>query len=311
MPTWKPAGHTRRSCPRIPGDGLSIIHQRGSQGEVVFLFKSKENKTEQTHVLLPNGLTLTVPIGEGALAWFVLGVNLGGVAELSYTNLRPWAFVDKKMLVLFGPAGADGQVAINDTPWNVTVSTGPTPLVEQHEGITVVVLNDKQVDAACLSPTGLVVGADGLDDQDQPIPLEGWAQITMVTHAGEISRTAGKPAKYPASPRLGRWQQAALTDIIDGSSNQFKPISGPASLESLGSDFGYGWYKLEAVPPRTADVLAPQSGDRLHVYTKGKLDAVLGSGPGAATDPVNLRLGGDFRRTGGQPRPVQLRLANG
>ncbi len=274
----------------------SVLHQHGSQGDVVFLLKTAKDKTRVANLMLPNGQTLPVTFGRDPVAWCVFDANLGGVAELSYTNLRPWAFVDKRMLVLFGPAGSEAVVCIDDAPLQLKVPTGQAPLVEQHEGLTVVVLNSTQVDAAYLCGDGLVVGAAGLDADDEPLPLPGWPRITTIRPDGTTTRQPTTIIRTSPAPRLGSWQRADLGDFVEGASPRFKPIDGPMSLEALGCNYGYGWYRLSIKGKRrgAGKLLAPQMGDRLHVYADGRLTQILGDGPNAANGPTPLRLSGDI-----------------
>jgi len=271
---------------------LSVLHQRGSQGQVIFLFNSPKAPSTHTTVLLPNGLTLPVPIGQDDVAWVVLEADLAGVATLNYTNLRPWAFLDRQALVVFGPAGADGVVSINNAVLWTQVPAGKTPLIVEHEDLTLIVLNHEQLDAAYISPDGLVIGAAGLDDDDQPIPLKGWPRMTTIHPDGTKKQRAVKITKRPNTPRLGKWQQARPTGLINGTSDAFTEIDGPASLEALESDVGYGWYRLSSITPAGSGqkLLAVDWADRSHVYRKGKLLDILGQGPGAQPEPTNLRL---------------------
>lgn len=273
-----------------PHHPISVISQRGTMGDVVFIFKSQNDKTQSLSVLLPNGLTMPVTLGDERVAWFVTNANLAGVATLTHTNLRPWAFADRKMLVLYGVAGSEGLISINDATWSVRVPQDRTPLVEIHEGLTVVVLSREQIDATYLSPGGLVVGALALDDHDRPVPAPGWSHMTTIGTTGEVTRIAAKPARASVAPRLGDWQSADTDAFVEGSSELFKPIPGPASLESLKCDYGYGWYRLTQKRAVAGNAFSPQSGDRLHVYSKKKLQTILGLGPGASSDPERLAL---------------------
>ncbi len=272
--------------------GLSVIHQRGAAGQVVFLFKDRRDKTQETQLMLPNGVTLPVPLGKDGVAWVVLEADLAGVATLNYTNLRPWAFLDRRVLVLFGPPGAQGQVCINHSTLRVKVPTGKIPLVEPHEELTVVVLNRQQVDAAYIGPEGLVVGAGGLDDQDHPIALAGWPQATLVGHDGKTQRQPLPPLKRPTAPRITGWQRATLSPFLAGTDDRFEPIDGPASLEALGCDWGYGWYRFSVKSSTKGKLLAAEAADRLHLYHNGQLAAVLGQGPGADSSPCGIHLSG-------------------
>ena len=271
---------------------LSVIHQRGSQGQVIFLFNNPKAPVTHTTLLLPNGLTLPVPIGQDEVAWLALEADLGGVATLNYTNLRPWAFLDRQALVVFGPAGADGVVAINNAVLWTQVPTGKTPVIMEHEDLRIIVLNHEQLDAAYLSPTGMVIGTAGLDDDDQPIPLKGWPRMTTIHPDGTKKHKAVTIAKRPNTPRLNKWQQARLTALTHGTSDTFTEIDGPASLETLGDGAAYGWYRLTSIASKGqgAKLLAPQWADRSHIYRKGKLVDILGQGPGAQSEPTNLHV---------------------
>ena len=109
----------------------------------------------------------------------MLNANLAGIGVLNVSNLQPWAVLDKKMLVMFGPAGARGSITINHSPLQVMVPEGHEPVIEKHEDVVVVVLNVEQLDATYLLPSGagksagIVVGAAGLDEKDQPIARPG------------------------------------------------------------------------------------------------------------------------------------------
>lgn len=271
---------------------LSVVHLGGSQGDVVFLFRGEKDKTRETRLLLPNGLTLPVTLGDDRAAWLLLKTNLGGVAELNYTNLRPWAFLEKKMLVLFGPAGSTGLIGLDDAHFSVTVPTGDEPLIEKHDNLTVVVLSTRQVDHAYLFDGGLALNCAGLDDDRKPLPTAGSRPMLIVDRDGKVRRNGARPGRKPAAPRLGAWQHAGLDSLLDGSDERYRPIDGPASLEQLEQDYGYGWYRLTGVKSGAASsaCYAPESGDRLHVYADKKLQKVLGFGPGADSKPTPCKL---------------------
>lgn len=270
---------------------LSVLHQRGAQGDVVFLLKSQDSRLRTAQILLPNGLTLPVPLGHGLTAWLLLNARLAGNVELTYTNLRPWAWINRKLLVLFGPAGSDGLVAIDGATLRLRVPTGLEPLVHKLENLHVVVLSEQQVDAAYPLADRLIVGASALNEHDQPIPHPDWKHVFIISDTGEIRQFAVKPSRRRTAPRFSAWECAGLDDMLDGSSPTYRPIDGPTSLEQLGCNFGYGWYRLtlERTSP-AGNLLAPQSADRLHVYSEGKLLGILGRGPGAVDEPTPLRM---------------------
>lgn len=286
--------NSQHTAVSLDGDdhAFSVIQQTGSQGQLIFLISALQKQPRQVHVMLPDGQTLPVPIDPSGVAWIVLDANLGGVAELTYTNLRPWAFLGGQLLVLFGPAEARGLVCINGTPLSLKVPSGQKPLVTEHEDLAVVLLNVEQVDATYLLPNGLVVGAAGLDQNDKPIARPHWPNATRIVTNGKTSVLPMKTAKQRTSPPLGNWRASPISDLIQGTSGAFEPIDGPASLEQLKCDHGYGLYRIMLKSPiDRRKMLVPRSGDRLHVYVDGRRVALLGQGPGAIYKPVNLTLG--------------------
>ena len=294
------------------GHALSVVHLPGNasgasgggsgsggRGDVVLLLRSGSGKAAGARVLLPNGLSLPVEMGDEAAAWFVLDAPLGGGHVLDYTNLRPWAAVGGKMLVLFGPAGTRGLWSLDDAPGEVDVPTGKTPTVLNIDGVTVVVLNVEQVDASYLYRGGLVVGSNGLDAEDQPEPLKGWPTQFRIGLDGEMTKVKASVTRKPVAPKLGPWRAAGVGAYVDGSAPAYRQIKGPTSLDRLGVGLGYGWYRIE-VPggggggkAKREAVIIPGAADRLHVFRDGKPEAFVGDGPGGnALAPEPMRLAG-------------------
>lgn len=285
--------HTTLVPGEAPDQPPAIVHLKGSQGDVVFILRGEKDRRSELDLMLPNGQTLPVPLGDDQAVWLLLNANLGGVAHLNYTNLRPWAFLDRRVLVLFGPAGASGIVCIEDAEFHLKVPTGKEPLIEQHEDVILVVLNTQQVDHAYVHKGGIALGAAGIDEAGEPIPASA-AGLTLIDVQGKVTRRSDKPMRTATAPRLGTWRHAALDTMLDGTDASYQPIDGPASLEQLDTPYGYGWYRIGVGKTQSGKMLAPESGDRLHVYSSGKLQHTLGLAPGAVNDPVDLKLGGDI-----------------
>jgi beta-galactosidase len=276
---------------------LSVIHQTGSQGDVVFLLRSPRDRRAAANLMLPNGMHLRIPLGKNPgrdrVAWTLLNANLGGVAELTFSSFRPLAFINQKLVVLLGPAASTGDVAIDHAPLTITVPRDKTPAVHEHEGLHIVVLNEKQCEAAYPLEDRLIVGAAALDADGQPTRHADWPTTFTIHSDGRIETSKLPTPKRRVAPRPGPWDYADETAMLDASSPRYTTITGPASLEQLGCDFGYGWYRLRMPAVTARKALAPQSGDRLHLYHDGKLAALLGLGPGAQVDPAPLKLDGD------------------
>jgi beta-galactosidase len=280
-----------------PGEGrhgVAVAEVRGTQGSATFLFQDDKPKAETVELLLPDGRAMPVPLMKRRAQWVVREVNLGGVATLDYTNLCPMGFVGRKLLVLFGPAGADGLVSIDGTPLHVAVPTGKAPLIEAVGEVVLVVLNEAMADVAVPGGVGLCIGADRLDEHGVPVPAPGHAQVATIDTGGRLSQTRVAAPRPPAAPRLDAWQHAPLSSYLDGSDDAFQPIDGPETLERLDTPFGYGWYRVPlSGHADDKPLLAPTAGDRLHVFSDGKPVATLGLGPAADHEPRPLVLADD------------------
>ena len=295
-------GHVLAACENAPAPSVALseedhpvalLHQRGGQGEVVMLVKAAKDKTRQTQLLLPNGLKLDVPHAGQRAAWVLLNASLGGAATLDYTSLSPWALIDRKLLVVFGPAGARGVVSIDGEHHEVTVPTGKTPTLIEGDPVHIAVLNHEQIDAAYLTDDALLIGCDGLDRDDRAIARKGWGSLLKVTTDGDLSRKRMTPAIEPTAPKLNKWQTLSLKTLIDGTDDAYQSIDGPACLGALGQPFGYGWYRFTHKQSISGKAFVHDGGDRLHVYQQGKLTGLLGKGEGASDQPTALKLAGD------------------
>lgn len=271
----------------------ALLHQRSSQGELVMLIKSAADKTTHTELMLPNGLTLDVPHADQCAAWVLLNASLGGRTTLDYTSLSPWALIDRQLLAVFGPAGATGDISIDGEHHHATVPTGKAPLIIEGGPITIAILNHEQIDAACRGNDGLIIGCDGFDNDGKPKPLAGWGTQLTITPKGKVTRKRISPPNKPTSPRLTKWQTLSLRTLVEGTDPSYQPIAGPASLGELGAAFGYGWYRFNNKKATTGKVLAHAGGDRLHLYQKNKLAALLGTGKGAEQGAKQLKFAGD------------------
>ncbi|MEM6505660.1 MAG: beta-galactosidase [Planctomycetota bacterium] len=272
---------------------VAVLHQQSTQGELVMLLKSGKDKTKQTELMLGSGLTLEVPHAGQRVAWVLLNTSLGGRSVLDYTSLSPWALMDRKLLVVFGPAGSTGQVSIDGEHHTVTVPTGKSPTVIQGDPFHIAVLNQEQIDSAYRSSDGLIIGCNGIDGDGKPKPLKGWGTQFTVGTDGVVTRKRIAAPTTPTAPRLTPWRTLSVRSLVDGSDADYQPIDGPASLGELGQAYGYGWYRFSNKKAVTGKVLPHAGGDRLHLYQQGKLAGLLGTGEGAEHNAKQLKLAGD------------------
>ncbi len=285
-------GAARRTMPRH-----SVVHVSGSQGAVAFVFADEHATRPQddtAQLLLPDGVALPVPLGGRPVAWCLFDVLIGSRSSLDYCNLSALGVVGK-VFVCFGPAGARAMLAVNGSPLEITVPAGKTPEVIEIENIFVVVCNQAQADVTYFTDDAVYVGVSGLTADGRPVVGEGLSprSVTRIASDGKVTTGVQNAARPPVHenerPHLGQWSMATTEAYVDGSSPRFASIAGPADLGSLGSLYGYGWYRLTFKSPARGHSAFPQSGDRLHVFRAGEALGVVGVGPGAV-DSLDLAV---------------------
>lgn len=320
-------GRTRRRANAKPaGDAptsaTTVIPLRGRGGQIVFLFGSPA--PAGARLLLEDGTHLPVALGDQPVGWYLVDADLQGRGRLDYANLCPFALINQRILVLYGPAGMEAIVSLNGTPLHAAIPSGETPLILDHKGVRLVILNEAQVDACIVRDDHLVVGVDAGYDDASPQPAESWKHATIVRGEGEpqiVRSTTGRSRKSAGSPAApgsaarrgagrtarsappvqhGGWTCAPATDYADGTSARYATLAGPQPLAACGAPTGYGWYlaTIRSGAVRTREVLAPVSGGRLRWYLNGQPVGIGGTGDDAGGEPLALRLGrGEHRLT--------------
>lgn len=281
---------------------VAVISAVGSQGGVVFVFGDERgrNSAEPMALLLPDGSTLPVDLGDQSVVWCLLETRLSGRANLDYCNICAMALVGK-VLICFGPAGTRAMLSINGSPLECIVpeGDGKAPFIQEHEGITVVIASQSQVDQIHFDDNGVFIGVQGLDRAGQPILEDDARGYSHIDPEGKM--TSHKALPYPQTKRstrvgMGEWSFASCADYALGTSPRFAGIntSKPHDLVALGAPYGYGWYRLKFTGRSAGKVklMFPQAGHRLHLTLDGEPVGLAGVGPGAVSVlPVQIKKG--------------------
>lgn len=301
------------------GDRISIVSLRGTQGDVTFAFAPEHSTDTEAVLLLENGMRLPIILGDQSVGWYAFDVDLRGGGRLDYTNLCPFAIVDRSILVLHGAAKSPALLSIDDTPIETVVPSGRRPTVVQVRDMTVVICSREQIDATYVdTPTqvatpdrpggkAVYVGISGFDAAGEPQPHEDYPKAYIISRHGNVvqrtidddSNGSRKGAKTTRkSVTLRTWHAASCQDYVDGVSQRFATLDGPQTLATCGAPFGYGWYRIELDPAalkgkgstRKRICHIPGAGDRVHLFIDGALHGVIGHGPGAERGPFELAL---------------------
>ncbi len=265
----------------------AVVHAVGGQGSIAFIFgaiqKGRKAVRRDTTILLPSGVSLPVTMPDQSVAWCLCNVRIAGRAHLDYTNLCAFTQFGS-VLVLFGAPGSEGIVSINENEASFTVPKGKTPLIEEHEGVTLVVCSPALIDAACLQRSTLHLGVAGLDKDGEPIAHPDFKTAYLVRANGATTKeSTSATTRRAGSTQLKNWHGASQRPIVTGEYPRFAAINGPAPLAKCGAPQGYGYYLVEFKSPTDAKNLCiPRGGDRLALYADGKLQTIMGVGPGAS-----------------------------
>lgn len=273
----------------------AVVHAMGPQGAVVFVFGAEPTGPDAppAQLLLPEGESLPVHLGSQAVTWCLFDANLNSRAHLDYTNLNAFAMVGR-VFVVYGQAKSTAVLSINGSALEVSVpaATGQ-PLLMEHEGVQIVILPEELIDTTFATEDAVYIGVVGLTADGKPIVTAGAKTYQQISADGvSTSRPASGPkstavttvAPTAEKVSLSDWSTAGVEDYLSGESARFAAIGGPADLSSLGSPFGYGWYRLSVKngSARKAKISFTTGGDRLHVYSAGKLAGIAGVGPDSA-----------------------------
>ncbi|MFA6045255.1 MAG: beta-galactosidase [Phycisphaerales bacterium] len=281
----------------------SVVHAAGAQGAVAFLFGDEPGATKPVlrtvTLLLNDGSALPAPVKSTGVSWCLFDVNVSGRSRLDYANISALGHAGRS-LVLFGPAGAKAIVSVNGSPLETDVPDGEAPVVLDHEGLTLVILDEDQADTTFITDDAVFVGVAGVTPEGQAIPLAGHKSYLKVSADGThktINHDTHAPKHKADKVTMSAWQSADCEDYVDGTSARYAVVSGPSDLGALGCPFGYGWYRLSlgGVSTRKAHVAFPASGDRLHFFAGAKPVGLVGVGPGAKPDAsLSLKKNASF-----------------
>src|SRR5699024_6130275 len=166
--------------------------------------------------------------------------------------------------------------------------------VEQHQGLTLVVLSSSQADASYICKKGVAVWSLGLDKKGEPIARSGRKKLLIVDVNGKVKAPVAAPARKPAAPKLNEWEYLSTSSFLDGTSKEYKLINKPISHDKAGHNFGYGWYRIPIAKTGTSRIISPGAKDRIHIYHQSKLKRIAGEGPGAVEAPVTFSANGQI-----------------
>lgn len=248
--------------------------------------------TRDVTLVTADGMRLPVTLGAHSFAWFPIGLDLHGRARLDYAGLSPVAFIDRSMLILFGPPGVralvsiDGSERMVETP---AATAGARPRALAQGGLTLLICNEAQAAAMLVDAESVVIGADRIDTDGSAVRSPSFSEVIRVDAKGRLTtmpsqvlRVAGdkaRPRVVKGNQGLGPWSRADATPFAAGTSARFASIETPRSLAEFAPSTGLGWYRLRiAASKRETMLWLPGAGGALLAMLDGRPFADLGRG---------------------------------
>lgn len=136
----------------------TVIHASGSQGNIAFVFAGKNMGERPVDLLLGDGTSLPVYLGDQPVACCLIDVRLHGRSQLDYCNLSAFASVGR-VFVAYGPAGSPARLSINGAPFELEVPSGETPTIIEHENIVCVICTPAHLDKIQVLDDAVLIGA--------------------------------------------------------------------------------------------------------------------------------------------------------
>ncbi|MBY0308972.1 MAG: hypothetical protein K2Q09_09545, partial [Phycisphaerales bacterium] len=180
----------------------AVVHASGSQGSVAFVFAGRNVGGGPVELLLGDGTTLPVYVGDQPVACCLVDVRLHGRSQLDYCNLSAFASVGR-VFVAYGPAGSPARLSINGAPLELEVPTGAEPTVIDHENIVCVICTREQLRRIQVTDEGVFINALEVLQGGSPVVGGEKDVVLRLMASGEVirSRFGDKPpAPAPAAP---------------------------------------------------------------------------------------------------------------
>ena len=272
----------------------SVVARMGNSGEAIFLLGGSETEACDRRIVLKDGRAIDTSVSLPG-SWCLINVDLGGRGRLDHANVPMLDLVARRILVAYGTPGSLAKIGIDGSDLEMTVpsASSPYPDVVEHKNFIVVLCNPEQAASIIDDGDSVYIGARGFDVDGRVVPdpdLEGVIRIDQDGLVESVDVVSGR--RRARSRTELAWSTAALTNDVDGTSDRFATLNGPASMDECGVPAGYGWYRVmvRATTTGKRNVHFPEGPHRLVVFTDGKRVAELVPGENDGSNIVDMKF---------------------
>ena len=234
--------------------GPAILGSHGDCGSITWAFRGGDRK--ECTILMGNGLRMPIYFGDAPLAWLVNDLDLNGGGRLDYVNVPPYALIKRSVLILQGPAKTSVHLSINGAPGEFMIpaekTDGGQPLCVEHEGVTLVLCNQQQIDKSIVHDDAFYFGVKRIDAQGNVYSADGVSRPLCIDAEGNSSKIETIQNKSNRKRSLGEWEvfEEDHARLLDHPRSV--QVDGNIGLASTGSSLGYGWFASKISLPNSS-----------------------------------------------------------
>jgi hypothetical protein len=274
--------------------GQDVLNLAGPLARWVVVTSGGDPDIQAVDVVLPSGAKLTVPVGPLGASAVPAELLLTEQHRVDHTDLMPLGLFGEALLVLHGPAGWPATVRLDGQTLRPVVPEGDKVDLIDHNGLRLAVINTDLAMRTWPMEDRLVFGPLATDEEGRALAMPPkTTRVTVLPLAGKPSvRSAKVQAPSRAAPRLRKWKLVEVCSEPTGGQEGWSRLDRPRSLSRLGTNHGYGWYRVtfSEARARKRNLLLPQCRDRATVFLNGKRVGVWGAGPDAKRTPINVSV---------------------
>ena len=232
--------------PDDASSGVVAIPRSGGAGTVIFFFRRGDSAA--THVIDRTGRRLPVRFGDHDFTWTLLDADLQGRGRLDYVTAMPLALIAGRLLVVSAPSGEAVELSIDDRPFTTFAprnrQDGSGPIIEQHAGFTIVVLNERQAATLIDDGESIVIGASRVGSDGSVVPWDNMSPIRIAVDGTrsrpEITENTGRKSR-----RIKNWLSWEEPDCRKPDHPRSIPVDGDLGLASIGAGLDHAWFTAE------------------------------------------------------------------
>lgn len=232
--------------PDDASDGVIAVPRSGGAGTAIFFFRRGDSAS--THVIDQTGRRIPVRFGDQEFTWTLLDADLQGRGRLDYLTAMPLALIAGRMLVVSAPSGEAVELSIDERPLTTSAprdrQDGSGPVIQEHAGFTIVVLNQRQAATLIDDGESIIIGASRVGSDGSVVPRDGMLPIQIALD-GTRSKPMIMDSTGRGSRRIKNWWSWGEPDCLNPNHPRSIPVDGDLGLAAIGAGLDHAWFTAD------------------------------------------------------------------